>query len=94
MSDVEVSVDQSRGFRGEVGTSSAGDRLKVLHSKTGKGVPLKRFVRELLKEGNVDAKKWFADKRGASNKKRSDANVKRVQLEAAATKQSRKKVKK
>lgn len=89
---VEVkSEDQKRGFRGEVGNGSAGSRLKGLYNKTAKAIEFKRFVRDLAKAGNVDAKQWFANKKGALDKKRSDANIARVQLERAATKQARRK---
>tara|TARA_B110000503_G_C6853795_1_gene291977 strand:- start:118 stop:411 length:294 start_codon:yes stop_codon:yes gene_type:complete len=89
---VEVkSEDQKRGFRGEVGNGSAGSRLKGLYNKTAKAIEFKRFVRDLAKAGNVDAKQWFANKKGALDKKRSDAAIARIQLERAATKQARRK---
>lgn len=89
---VEVkSEDQKRGFRGEVGTGSAGSRLKGLYNKTAKAIEFKRFVRDLAKAGNADAKQWFANKKGAMNKKRSDATLARIMLERSATKQARRK---
>lgn len=89
---VEVkSEDQKRGFRGEVGNGSAGSRLKGLYNKTAKAIEFKRFVRDLAKAGDADAKQWFANKKGAMNQKRSELNVARIYLERAATKQARRK---
>lgn len=58
------------------------------------GAPsLKQFARELAREGNQDAKEWFANKRGAKNEKRSDANVKAASEARMASKAARKKTK-
>lgn len=58
------------------------------------GAPsLKQFARTLAREGNEVAKEWLANKLGAQNESRSDANIK-VQRECAmASKAARKKSK-
>lgn len=51
------------------------------------GTPsLKQFARALLKEGDPVAKRWFANKWGAANQKRSEANAKAAREAGAATK--------
>jgi hypothetical protein len=54
------------------------------------GAPsLKQFARKLLASGDPNAKEWFANKRGAKNEKRSDANIAAARAAAAATKAER-----
>lgn len=56
------------------------------------GTPsLKLFARQLLKSTNEDAGNWFANKRGACDEKRSDANHLRVSLERQATRLAKRK---
>lgn len=56
------------------------------------GTPsLKRFARELVAKGDAVAKEWFANKRGANNAKRTDANRTRASLERQASKAARRK---
>jgi hypothetical protein len=56
------------------------------------GAPsLKRFARDLAKSGDTVAKEWFANKSGAHNQERSDANKSRISLEAQATKSAKRK---
>lgn len=51
------------------------------------GAPsLKQFARQLLKDGDPVAKEWFANKLGAKNQKRSDANIKAARETGQATK--------
>lgn len=51
------------------------------------GTPsLKQFARQLLKDGDPVAKQWFANKLGAKNQKRSDANIKAARETGQATK--------
>jgi len=58
------------------------------------GAPsLKQFARQLLKDGDPVAKEWFANKRGAKNEKRSEANIKAQREAAMASKAARKKTK-
>src|SRR5579885_1070183 len=47
---------------------------------------LKRFARDLLKQGDPAAKEWLANKRGAKDQKRSDANIKAAKEAAMASK--------
>lgn len=54
---------------------------------------LRAFARQLAKSGDANAKEWFANKDGAKNQERSDANVKLAKACASATKLSRKKSK-
>ena len=54
---------------------------------------LKKFARELAKAGDQSAKDWLANKRGAQNKGRSEANEKAAREAAMATKAARKKTK-
>lgn len=88
-----MSEENARGNRGEVGESSAGDRVKARHSTEGKGQSLKAFARTLVKAGDQDAKDWFENKTGAGELSRSEKNSTRVHLEKAATKMSRSKKK-
>jgi hypothetical protein len=56
------------------------------------GTPsLKQFARQLLKSKDALAIKWFADKRGACNQKRTDANLLRASLERQATRVAKRK---
>jgi hypothetical protein len=84
----------SRGERGDVGVASAGDTMKKLHRATGRGLSLRVFARQLLKDGDPVAKEWFSNKKGAKNQKRSEKNIAAAQVAASATKASRKKMKK
>jgi hypothetical protein len=90
--DVVAPKDKGRGERGEVGTPSPGDVMKKLHREKGFG-SLKDLARKLEKDGNEVAAEWFANKAGAANQSRNDANAKRAIESALATKTSRKKVK-
>lgn len=55
------------------------------------GTPsLKQFARQLVKEGDSTAKEWFANKLGAKNQKRTDANIKAAKDAAQATKAAKK----
>jgi hypothetical protein len=54
------------------------------------GAPsLRQFARKLLLENDELATTWFANKRGANNQKRTDANIARADTERAATRASR-----
>lgn len=46
---------------------------------------LKEFARQLQKDGDPAATEWFANKHGAKNQKRSDANIKAAKEAGAAT---------
>lgn len=89
----EVAAEKTRGDRGELGKSSAGDRIKVLHRAEGRGVSLKVFARNLAKSGNQDAKDWFECKKGAMNQNRNDANIKAAMECRVATKAAKRKKK-
>lgn len=85
--------NNTRGSRGEVGKSTAGDRVKARYAKSGKNVSLKQFARGLVKTGDQDATDWFASKAGALNLSRSDKNKTRVALEKSMTKAAKAKKK-
>lgn len=87
---VEKVATTTRGERGELGTGSAGIRLKNMHAKQGRGLSLKTFVRDQAKAGNVDAKAWLDNKRGVNDMKRSENSVKRIAIEKNATKLAKK----
>lgn len=87
---VEKVATKERGERGELGTGSAGIRLKNLHAKQGRGLSLKTFVRDQAKAGNPDAQAWIANKRGANDMKRSENSIKRIAIEKNATKIAKK----
>jgi hypothetical protein len=56
------------------------------------GAPsLKQFARKLLASGDANIKEWFANKNGAKDQHRSDANIKAAREAAAATKVERRK---
>jgi hypothetical protein len=66
---------------------------RVYVRNAGPPVSLKAFARTLLKEGDPVAKEWFANKRGAKNQKRSDANIKAAMEARTATKAAKRKKK-
>jgi len=80
-----------RGNRGEVGVASAGLTMRQRWGSSNSGLSLKRFARQLVKDGDAVAKEWFANKKGAKNEKRSDKNTQRVIAERTATKASKRK---
>lgn len=81
--------DSARGSRGELGVPSAGLTIRQLWHAANSGLSLKRFARQLVKEGNQTAKEWFANKKGAKNEKRSEKNQQRVNAEKSASKLAR-----
>ena len=72
--------ESTRGGKGEVGEATPALTIKQKWTASGKHVPLKRFARDLLASGDKEAKAWFANKRGAANQKRTDANLSRANL--------------
>lgn len=68
--------------------------LKRLWHAEGKGMSLKVFARARKKEGDAIAKRWFENRSGKHDTKRSDKNAGLAKLCSEATKNSRKKVKK
>lgn len=88
-----MSEENAHGNRGEVGESSAGDRIKARCATEGKGQSLKAFARTLVKAGDQDAKDWFEAKTGAGELSKSEKNKTRISLEHSATKMSRSKKK-
>lgn len=52
---------------------------------------LKQFARKLLASGDISAKEWFANKNGAKNVSRSEANIKAAMEASNATKTERRK---
>lgn len=89
----EVTQTPSRGDRGELGVATAGDTMKQRHRSEGRGLSLKQFARKLEASGDKVAKEWFANKRGAANQQRSDANVKAAMEARTATKAAKRKKK-
>lgn len=86
--------NENRGSNGVLGKSTAGDRVKARHTKSGKHVSLKQFARGLVKAGDQDATDWLAAKAGALNLSQSDKNKQLTAAVKAATKMSRTKSKK
>ena len=59
------------------------------------GAPsLKRFARKLVASGDTVAKDFFANKKGAKNAQRSEANIKKAMESGSATKLKKKASKK
>lgn len=83
----------ARGSRGELGVASAGLTIRQLWWAAESGLSLKRFAKQLAKEGNQVAKDWFANKRGAKNAQRTDKSVQRISAERTATKAAKRKKK-
>ena len=79
-------ANENRGSNGQVGESSAGDRVKARHRKEGSGKSLKQFARDLVNKGDQDATDWFAAKAGALELSRSDKTKARITLEKSASK--------
>lgn len=52
---------------------------------------LKKYAKQLAASGNAVAKEWFANKSGAKNATRTEANTKRIDLERSASKAARRK---
>jgi hypothetical protein len=77
-----------------MGDRAVGELIKNRWKKESRGVSLKQFARELLKKGDELAKRWFANKKGACNQKRSEANVKLTDLVRTATYNARRATKK
>ncbi len=89
----EKKKEESRGDRGEVGVATAGLTMRQRWAQSGKSVSLKQFARAQAKAGDAVAKEWFANKLGAKNQKRSDANIKAKTEAAQATKAAKRKKK-
>jgi hypothetical protein len=64
---------------------------KQLWVKRAGAPSLKKYAKALAASGNDIAKKWFSNKGGDSNAKRSDANLARAATEASASKAARRK---
>jgi hypothetical protein len=90
--------EQFRGERGEVGVATAACTIKRLHfvEQGGKG-SLKQFARKLSRDkenpNSAVAKEWLANKKGAKNQKRTDANIALARTCANATHLERRKAK-
>ena len=91
--NVKQDNQQVRGGRGEVGTASAGDKMKQRHRAEGRGLSLKVFARKLAKGGDETAEQWLANKLGAANQSRSDKNIAAASATATATKAAKRKKK-
>ncbi len=83
--------------RGEVGTGTAGSRLKSLHAATGRGLTLKAFAASQVKDGNPDATEWLSNKGPTLKNKAKAARLKLkggiIALQRSATKAARTKTK-
>lgn len=88
MTEEKVST-VSRGDRGELGTATAGLKMRQRWRDEAGGGSLKQFARRLLKEGDSIAKEWFANKGCALNQKRSDTNIKAAKETSMANKAAR-----
>lgn len=74
-----------------MGDKSVSVTLKKRWKTSGSRVGLREFAKSLADEGDVMAKNWFANKKGACDQGRSPANITRATLESSATKMSRSK---
>ncbi len=68
--------------------------LKRMWKAENSGVSLKVFARRLKKSGDALAKRWFENRSGKHDAKRSDKNSTAAKLIGEATRQSRKKMNK
>jgi len=95
VSEVVVSEAQkTRGPRGVLGTATSGLTIKQQWAASDSHLSLRQYARAAVREGNPVARDWFANKAGARNKPRSEANVKAAREAAAATHTERRKPKK
>lgn len=90
----EEDVKPVRGERGFVGVHSPGEHVKALHQAGGRGLSLKVFANGLVDNGDELAKEWFANKKGAANQGRTDANIKSATEARLATRTAKRKLKK
>jgi len=65
--------------------------LKRLWKLEGNGLSLKAFARARRKDGDAVAKRWFENRAGKHDQKRSEKNVGLAKLIGEATKNSRRK---
>ena len=77
--------------------AKSSSKMKLLWKKTGKGLTLKQFARDLVATDDQSAKDWFANKAGAAIKAQK-AERKRTKgplnsVIAAATRSTRRKTK-
>jgi len=90
--------DTKSRSRGVIGIATAAKALKQLWygegPKHNRLVSLKKFAHQLLKVGGEKAelaKSWLENKTGVLNAKRTEANIMKANLAAAATKNARSK---
>ena len=81
---------KKHGDRGEIGQPTAGLIVWQKWKASKAPVSLKKFARQLVKDGDQTAQEWFSNKRGAKNEKRSEKNLQRIAAERQATKASKK----
>ncbi len=68
--------------------------LKRLWKAEGNGMSLKAFARARKKDGDAFAKRWFENRSGKHDAKRSDKNAGLAKLCSEASKNARRKTKK
>jgi hypothetical protein len=72
-------------------------KIKLLFKKSGKGLTLKQFARDLVAEGDQTAKDWFANKAGeainAQKEERKKVKGPLLTIISQATKATRRKIK-
>lgn len=77
--------------------AKSSSKMKLLWKKTGAGLKLKQFVRDLAATGDQSAKDWFANKAGeAINAQKAEREKTKGPLNtiiAQATKSTRRKTK-
>ncbi len=77
--------------------AKSSSKLKLLWKKTGAGLTLKQFVRDLVAAGDQSAKDWFANKAGdaikAQKAERKKTKGPLNSIIASATKATRRKTK-
>jgi hypothetical protein len=90
---MQQEVQKQTQGRGEVGTGTVGRNLKRAWKLTEKAfhkASLKRFARDLVKNGDENAKKWLDSKKGEFNQARSEKNATEAKLAGQASKNKKK----
>lgn len=88
MSENQSNVNQKRRTVAEPKVSVT---LKRLWKLEGGTMSLRAFARMKKKEGDAIAKRWWENKQGKHDTKRSDKNASTAKLASEATKNSRRK---
>jgi hypothetical protein len=87
----ETNTANTRGSCGELGKGTPSSRLKAKWHKDKTRMSFKRFVRELAKNGDVDAKTLLANKLGKNDAEPSAAKLERLSTAKFSSKKDAKK---